>query len=230
MNAHEELFRTPDSPLPPEMREAFLARATRMRAGKGQLLISAGFPSNDVYLVLTGRVQVSLVSATGRETIIRDIDCHNMFGELAALDGMPRSGSISAATDCQLAMLSSEAFLGVVQSEPGFALWLAQHLTRQVRFLTSRIYELSNMNVGNRLHCELLRIAIREGIEDDKAIVDNAPTHAEFAARIGANREGVTREFGLLAAEGIVNQVGRRLEILSVDKLSLLIRQLPYFF
>jgi CRP/FNR family transcriptional regulator, cyclic AMP receptor protein len=229
MNANEGLFHTPDSPVPTEMRDAILARATRMRARKGQVLISAGFSSTDVFLVTSGRVQVSLVSSSGKETIIRDIDCNNMFGELAALDGMPRSSSISAATDCQLAMLSGEAFVGIVRSNPDFALWLAEHLTRQVRFLTSRIYELSNMKVGNRLHCELLRIAIREGVDNDRCIIENAPTHAEFAARIGANREGVTREFGLLAEEGIVSQVGRRLEIMSVDKLGLMLRQLPYF-
>lgn len=48
---------------------------------------------------------------------------------------------------------------------------------------------------------------------------------AELAARIGTNRETVTREFGQLVDEGILHQAGRRLHILSLDKLGTLIRR-----
>lgn len=212
--------------VPDDIRNIFLSHSRPVRARKGHMLIAAGLDATDVFLVLEGRVQVTLMSPQGRETIIREIGPGQLFGELAAIDGEVRSANVTATEPTRLAVMGGGVFMDLIGSGGILAPWIARHLTTQVRFLTARIYELATMSVGSRLQCELMRLCIEHGIENDQAIVNNAPTHADLAARIGTNRESVTRELGLLAEDAIIYQSGRRLHILSVDKLGALVRRL----
>jgi CRP/FNR family transcriptional regulator, cyclic AMP receptor protein len=211
---------------PLALRDEFLARAHIVRVKRGQLLIAAGSDAKEVYLVVAGKVQASLIAPSGRETVLRDIGENLVFGELAALDGGERTTNVVALMDSSIARLSGADFNALLYAVPEAALWMSQNLAAQVRRLTERIYELSTMAVGSRVHCELLRLCIEHGIVSDQSKIEPAPTHAEFAARIGTNREAVTREFGLLADDGIIYQAGRKLTVLSIDKLGLLVRRM----
>ncbi|TXI11605.1 MAG: Crp/Fnr family transcriptional regulator, partial [Novosphingobium sp.] len=172
-----------------------------------------------VYVVLEGSVSVSLVSAQGRETVLRAIGAREMFGELAAIDGEPRSADVVAAENSTLLVIPGPTFAGLLGVEPVLSLWLARYLSHQVRYLTNRIYELSTMGVGPRLQAELLRLA-GEPDQAGAATINRIPTQAELAARIGTNRETVTREFSLLIKEGLVTREGRRIVVPSVARLA----------
>jgi CRP-like cAMP-binding protein len=205
--------------VPDDVRAVLAAHGRPLRVRKGQVLLSVGLPATDVYLVTEGRVTVSLVSSLGRETVLRGIGPGEIFGELAAIDGEPRSADVIAAENSTLLMVPGKTFVSLIQTEAVVSLWLARYLARQVRYLTSRIYELSNMGVGARLQSELLRLADeRDG--DAQAVIARIPTQAELAARIGTNRETVTREFSQLMREGLVLREGRRVVIPSVARLS----------
>lgn len=219
-------FARSDTIVPDDVRSAFLSRANTISAKKGHILISEGLDSDSVYLILSGKVQVSLISPAGRETIIRDIGENQIFGELAAIDGASRSTNVTAIDELRVAVIGGNSFVELATHEPEIALWLTRHLTAQIRYLTTRIYELSTMAVGSRLHCELMRLCIEHGVSDDRTMVSRAPTHAELAARIGTNRESVTRELGQLSDEGIIQQSGRTLEIVSVSRLGNLVERL----
>lgn len=190
-----------------------------MRVRKGQVLLAVGLPANDVYVVLEGSVSVSLVSAQGRETVLRAIGPREMFGELAAIDGEPRSADVVAVENSTLLVIPGPTFAGLLGVEPVLSLWLARYLSHQVRYLTNRIYELSTMGVGPRLQAELLRLA-GEPDQAGAATINRIPTQAELAARIGTNRETVTREFSLLIKEGLVMREGRRIVVPSVARLA----------
>lgn len=190
-----------------------------MRVRKGQVLLAVGLPANDVYVVLEGSVSVSLVSAQGRETVLRAIGPREMFGELAAIDGEPRSADVVAVENSTLLVIPGPTFAGLLGVEPVLSLWLARYLSHQVRYLTNRIYELSTMGVGPRLQAELLRLA-GEPDQAGAATINRIPTQAELAARIGTNRETVTREFSLLIKEGLVTREGRRIVVPSVARLA----------
>ncbi len=212
-----------------QLRTEFLERAVMISAKRGQMIVAAGASSNDLYLIVEGRVHVSLPSPSGRETIVREIMVNQVFGELSAIDYQPRSADVIALENSKLAVLSGAKFVEMVSQVPQASIWLAQHLSAQIRLLTSRIFELSTLAAGSRLHCELLRLAIANGTisngaADGSAIIKNAPTHAEFAARIGSNRETVTRELRLLNDEGVLEQTGRILTIKSLEKLGSLVR------
>ncbi|MGE8133100.1 Crp/Fnr family transcriptional regulator [Novosphingobium subterraneum] len=205
--------------VPDDVQAVLALHGRQMRVRKGQVLLAVGLPANDVYVVLEGSVSVSLVSAQGRETVLRAIGPREMFGELAAIDGEPRSADVVAVENSTLLVIPGPTFAGLLGVEPVLSLWLARYLSHQVRYLTNRIYELSTMGVGPRLQAELLRLA-GEPDQAGAATINRIPTQAELAARIGTNRETVTREFSLLIKEGLVTREGRRIVVPSVARLA----------
>ena len=208
-----------EEPFPVGLRDAYLARARQMKVRRGQTIISEGSETTEVYLICSGRVQISLFSLHGREVILREMGPHRIFGELAAIDGQARSANVVAIEDSLLAHMRGEEFVDFLGAVPQAGLWMSQLLVARIRTLTARAFELATLPVAGRVHSELLRLARETGIESDRLTIDPMPTHADLAARIGTHREAVTRELNLLAAEGILRQSGRKIEILSVAKL-----------
>jgi CRP/FNR family cyclic AMP-dependent transcriptional regulator len=211
--------------LPPALAERLWTDATLINANAGRILVSLGASSNNVYVVLQGRVQVTLFSLGGREVILRDLGEGDMFGELAAIDNQPRSASIVALSNCLLASIDAETFRSAVTDLAVGAQWLARRLTAQIRDLTERVFELNALRVRSRLHCELLRMS-GGGVADagGEVTIDPSPTHAELASRIGTHREAVTREMGYLVEHRILRQSRRRLTIVDPRALAQLVR------
>ena len=207
---------------PAALKDALVARARQMHVRRGQIVIADETRSTDVYLIVSGRVQISLLTAHGRETILREMGPGRIFGELAAIDGQPRSASVIALEDSTLATLSGADFRDFLKSVPQASFWMAQQLAARVRNLTEKTVELATMPVSHRLQSELLRLAGEAGGAADLGTIDPLPTHADLAARIGTHREAVTRELGRLASEGIVTQTGRKLVINSLRQLQAL--------
>lgn len=204
--------------MPAALAAELAPHALLVRAKRGRTLVALGASTNNVFMVLEGRAQVALCSPGGREVILRDLAAGALFGELAAIDGQPRSASIVTLDDCVLASIPGDVMRNAMCATPEAALWIAQRLVAQVRDLTERVFEMNTLRVPSRLHCELLRLCTAvEG--DAERTLDPSPTHAELAARIGTHREAVTRELGYLVEQGIVEQQRRRLTIVDVPAL-----------
>lgn len=199
--------------LPASLRDAFVARSRPVTVHAGQVLIDDGTPGDDVYLIRTGFLRVSVLSASGWETVFRIMGPDELVGELAALDGSARSARVVAHGPAELAVLGAAPFRAFLAEVPGAGLWLAQQLARRVRNLSDRAFELASLPVGGRLIAELLRLPA-QGAGDSRRVA-RLPTHAELAARIGTHRETVTRELRGLAARGLIAQNGRALTIAS---------------
>ena len=199
--------------VPESIRKILADHGRIIRVRKGHVLLAVGLQASDVYLVVEGLLCVSLISAQGRETVLRSIGPGELFGELAAIDGEPRSADVVASQNSSLLFIPGKTFISLIEQEPVLSLWLSRYLAHQVRYLTNRIYELSTMAVGTRLQAEL---------PDNKggASILRVPTQSELAARIGTNRETVTREFSLLVRERLVIKEGRRIVIPSGTKLA----------
>jgi CRP/FNR family cyclic AMP-dependent transcriptional regulator len=210
--------------LPAALETAFARQATSLRAAARRMLVSPEFRSTSVYRVIRGRVQVTLLSAAGRQVILRDLTAGDLFGELAAIDEQPRSTSIFAIEECTLAVLPGPVFRKVAFGEPAAAEWLARRLAAQIRDLTGRVFELNALPVAARLHCEILRLCAALGEDAGALSIEPAPTHAEFASRIGSHREAVTRELGYLSRRKIISMGRRRLTVTDLAGLVNLVR------
>ena len=204
---------------PASLVNAMVAHGDAMAFRKGSLILSAEAATSEVYLVRRGSLQVTIISPNGRETILRDIGAGQCFGELAAIDGRPRSANVTALSDGSLLWVRRGTFVKILADNPDISLWFMAQYSRQIRELTDRIYELASHGVGARLQSELLRMAQLTHSENGEFLIRRAPTHAELAARIGTNRESVTRELRQLAEEGLVTPKGRNFTIHSVQAL-----------
>lgn len=206
------------SHLTPELRAFVLGKVRQIRAKRGQAILGRGGATADVYFILEGVLSAVMYSTNGREVIMRSLPVGAVFGELAAVDGLPRSASVVAETDARVVALRREDFMACLETCPAAALWLARLLAGKVRDMTERIFELSALNVQARLHCELLRMA---KAVDERALmrIDPAPTHAELANRIGTHREAVTREMRVLVERKIIKASRRSLEFVDLPRL-----------
>jgi CRP/FNR family transcriptional regulator, cyclic AMP receptor protein len=201
---------------------AEVAQACRFRLYRArQAVISRADVDRDCYLIVSGRVRVVALSPAGREVSFRDAGSGEAIGEIAALDGRPRSATVVALQDTLLARLSPEALATLLRSHWPICERLLRHLAGAARGLTERVYELSTLGVQQRLCAELLRLALAvDAASTDRVVLSPAPSHSELAARISSYREQVTRELADLARQGLVSRDDRQLVIEDLRRLA----------
>jgi CRP-like cAMP-binding protein len=205
--------------LPAADLEAMARRCRWRRYGPGEQVVGHQEESRDVFFVVSGRVRVTLFSLSGKEVTFRDLSAGEMFGELAAIDGQPRSASVIALADSLIASLSGEAFWEVLREQPEVAAVTLKRLAANVRDLSERVFEFSTLTVNNRIQAELLRLAHAHMQDEDNAVIAPAPTHAEIASRVSTHREAVTRELSRLARAGVIERRAGKLLVLDVPRL-----------
>jgi len=210
--------------LPEPMAEALADHVRVITRRNGQIVIGHQDETSDVFVVLEGSLRVELFSVNGREIIIADVGMGDLVGEFAALDEQPRSATVTATSSCTLASIPGPVFRQAALAHPETAEWIARRLTGQIRLLTERMFEMNALAVRSRLHCELLRLALDNGVADNAATISPSPTHQQIASKIGTHREAVTRELGYLQEQGITRQDGRKLTICDVEKLAEIVR------
>ena len=179
--------------------------------------------ARDVFFLLEGRARVTLFSENGREIAYRDVGHGEIFGELAGIDGKPRSASVVAIEPARAARLPEAAFRDMVSTHPIFAWALLDHLSAQLRRMTDRVFEYSTLVVRKRLILELLREAAESEPLDGNPCISPAPSHVELAAKISSHREAVSREMSMLAKKGLIERRGKRLVLSNPATLELLV-------
>lgn len=179
----------------------------------------------EVFLLVSGRVRVTTYAANGRQVTFRDSEAGAHFGDIAALDGGPRSADVVTLEPCVVASLDRAAFLALLREEPLVAERVMQRLAALVRQLSERVIDLSTLGVQNRLHAELLRLAREAGIDGNEARLEPAPKHAALASQISTNREQVTRELNTLVRGGVLRKDGKALVVADAERLALMVSQ-----
>jgi CRP/FNR family cyclic AMP-dependent transcriptional regulator len=185
----------------------------------GQEIVSCKAADCDVHLVVAGRVRVTTYSLSGRQVTFRDLGPGELFGDIAAIDGMPRSADVSAVEGTLLASVNAATFWRLLRSEPLVAERMLRRLATIVRELSSRVMDLSTLGVRNRIHSELLRCARDAGVDQNTARIDPAPKHADMASQVSTYREQVTRELSALAKTGILQRDHGALVVRDVARL-----------
>jgi len=179
----------------------------------------------EVFLLVSGRVRVTTYSANGRQVTFRDSEAGEHFGDIAAIDGGPRSADVVTLEPCVVASLDRTAFLALLRDEPLVAERVMQRLAALVRQLSERVIDLSTLGVQNRLHAELLRLARGAGFDGNQARLEPAPRHAALASQISTNREQVTRELNALVRSGVLRKDGRALVLEDAGRLERMVAQ-----
>lgn len=213
--------------LPAADLEAMARHCSWRNYDPGQQIVGHQEESRDVFFVVSGRVRVTLFSLSGKEVAFRDLNAGEMFGELAAIDGQPRSANVIALTESLIASLSGEAFWQVLREQPAVAAVTLKRLAANVRNLSERVFEFSTLTANNRIQAELLRLALAHLLNDEEhAVIAPVPTHAEIASRVSTHREAVTRELSRLAQAGVIERRPGKLLVLDVSRLRRMVENL----
>jgi CRP/FNR family transcriptional regulator, cyclic AMP receptor protein len=204
-----------------------LARQCAWRTYKpGQQVISRESKDRHVYFIVRGKVRVSVYSAAGREVAFRDVGAGKCFGELSAIDGLPRSANVEAIEESIIASLPPQVFWKLLKTEPAVTANVVRLLTATIRSLSDRLFELSTLGIQNRVHAEILRLAKEAGVHDGAASIDSAPRHVDIASRISANREQVTKELSAMTRQKLIEKRGRALVVPDVPRLERVVAEL----
>jgi len=173
-----------------------------------------------VYFILSGFVRITVYSAAGKEVTFRDLGPGDMFGELAAIDGQPRSANACAKSNARVGRVSTSQFWALLEDFPAVNAAILTYLCGLVRDLSARVYQFSAHAVGNRIQAEILRLARLAGPGGNTATISPAPTHAEIASRVNTHREAVTREISKLARAGLLERSAGKLIVADIEALA----------
>lgn len=193
---------------------------------KGQSVLAQGGGGTDVFFVVGGELRATLYSPTGREVAFEELSVGSVFGELAAIDARPRATTVVALNDATLAVMSAQGFKMMLRTHPGIGLVVLERLTQLIRRLCDRVFEYTTLDVPQRVQSELLRLADRQPVDGNSVIIDDFPTHAEFANRISTHREAVTRAINALERRSLISRGNGQLVICDYRKLAQIVGEL----
>jgi len=189
-----------------EARETFEARCQWRHARPKEWLLEHNDIGTDIYFLSSGVVRVLITPSPDREIILGDIEAGGYFGEMAAIDGQPRSAGILAITDATIARMPALVFREIIRKYPDVSEQLLAQLVARIRTLDQRVNEFSSMHVKHRIYAELLRRSRPDPTDQRRAIVSPPPVHADIAARVSTRREMVARELKALERAGLLSK------------------------
>jgi CRP-like cAMP-binding protein len=185
---------------------SFEARSRWRHMSPDEVLVDFDEISSDVFFLVAGEVRVLMRTRSGKEIIFGDLRAGQFFGELAALDGTPRSANVTALTRGEVCIMPSTVFRELVFGSQIVTDRIFRLLTGRVRELNGRLMEHVVLDLRHRLYAELLRLSIPRAGHAGERVVTPPPFHHVLAARIGCRREQVTREFTTLDQEGLIER------------------------
>jgi len=198
----------------PAVRARLEARCHWRRFRPGQRVFDRGDEGRDVFFLVQGSVNIVDFSLSGREVAFATIGAGSSFGELAAIDGLPRSTSVVAAEDGLVAVLPQGPFVALLKEEAEVAFRVLERLAEIVRRGDERIMELSTLAATHRVYAELLRMAQPDAAVPDLWVVRPLPPLREIASRVSTTRETVARALSQLYPRGLLRRKGRNLYLM----------------
>jgi CRP-like cAMP-binding protein len=208
------------SELEPEDRDELLRLGTVRRYRRGDVLFHQGDEAGAVLVIMAGHVKTAQVTAGGREVILAFPGPGELLGELSAVDGLPRSGTVRALEAVEALAVPGSAVRTLLERRPRVGLVV-------LRAVSARLREADRQRVDHAVHEVVVRVASRLvelcdrfGDGSSGAVeIGLALTQDELAAWAGASREAVAKAIGLLRTLGWVQTERRRIVVLDLEAL-----------
>jgi CRP/FNR family transcriptional regulator, cyclic AMP receptor protein len=195
-------------------------RGRRFR--RGEVLFHEGDPGDALFIVASGAVKVVVPSEDGEEAILATLRRGDFLGELALLDGAPRSASAVALEATEALALPRDQFLGLVASQAAIRDALLASLSGELRRLTTHVAELHFLDLTGRLAARLARLAQDHGERqpDGSIRLDAPPTQSDLASMIGSTRQSVNKLLGEFEADGLLRMERDSIFVPDVERLA----------
>jgi CRP/FNR family transcriptional regulator, cyclic AMP receptor protein len=183
------------SDLPEQLSTGLLANAKPVKLAANEVLFLAGDPGDGCFRLNEGLLKVSMVSPTGAERILAILGPGSIVGDMAMIDGRPRSASVSALRDCKLSFVSRSAFEAVAGKNPEIYKHLLSLLAARLRDTDQVVAAGTFLPVKGRVARALLDLAKAFGNEvgSGRVVIRQKLSQSDVAAMAGIARENVSR-------------------------------------
>ena len=196
-----------------DARLALAGRAGHRIVAKGQVIFWQDEPGESMFVLLEGAVKLVVRSRDGELVELVRHDPPAVFGELAVLDGSPRSATAEAVEHSTLLVVTRGELLRLLRSEENVAEALLRSLGTMVRRTTHQVTDLAFLSLQGRVAAKLLELAGPDGARTRRL------TQVELATMVGGARQSVNQALKSLEGRGYIRVAGRAFEILEPQQL-----------
>jgi CRP/FNR family transcriptional regulator, cyclic AMP receptor protein len=208
-------------PLSAEEVERLDERLPDVHLERGDIFYSPDAPSEKVFILRQGKVRIYKVADDGRELTLAVVDAGTMFGEMSLTAQRLQGAYAQAMEPSEVSIMLRGDLEQLVLEKPQVGLQIAHLLSERLRRYEMRLEDITLKDVPTRLASIILLLAENEGVMTSEGYV-RVPTHythQQLGTMIGTNREAVSRAFGVLQEEAIVELRRRIIYVRNLEAL-----------
>jgi CRP-like cAMP-binding protein len=200
------LFRS----LPEAFIEQVASLATRRVYAKGEIIFRQGDDGDALYGVASGRVRIGASGADGREVFRNIMEPGETFGEIAVMDGLPRTANATALDAATLIVIQRTDFLRLMEREPQLPIHLLGLICERLRWMSELMDEAAFLSGPARLAKRLLSLASLHGRPADGG-TELRISQADLAQFLGISRQIVNQHLQEWRKQGWVDLARSRI-------------------
>ncbi len=183
-----------------------------------QQILSYEDVGSEVFFVVRGGVRIVQHLQSGGQVGVANCEAGGLFGELAAIDGAPRSMSVYASQRSIVGVMDRSTFIDLLKGSNEVSLRLLVHLVKIIRETNQRIVDVDNLSEVQQVYFALLRLA-EPNPEDGGWYIYQMPRHRELAERLNTTPEVVAHAVSQLMKEELVKRRASSLQLLDKTKI-----------
>jgi len=181
-----------------------VARIAHVKSfSKGYMVFEEGEKRDTLYIVLKGRVKVSLFDEDGREYILDIIGKDGFFGELSLFEELSGFANVMTLEQSDLLIIRRNDFMRLLMENRDFSMSMIKELSKRLRAANEKLKSFAFLGVEGRILKYLMDIGEKSGVKiKDRIIIESGPTQVEIASACGCSRETVSRMVKSLVEKG----------------------------
>lgn len=187
---------------------------------RGQVLTSEGDPGESLLVLEEGEIKISRFTLSGQEVVLRVAEAPYPFGELALIDGAPRSATVTALTDVSVRMVPRTTFLELLNAEPDAMMEVLKSMTAMIRMTNDRLSDFLFLDVPGRVAKWLLVRGTERGERrDGNLYVPFGLSQSELATVLSTTRVSINKALKTFEGQDLIVLHGDEIELKNLDGL-----------
>ena len=204
--------------VPQPILERLSGLSVTRQLARRETLFNRGDEGDALYAVVEGLVRIWVGSDSGKELTFSMMEPGDVFGEIALLDGLPRTANATAQETTLLLVMQRSAFLSVLENEPTLARHIIELLCERIRLKTELLSDFAFADLPVRLARKLGDLVMAHGeINSNAARLGRRFSQTELAQMLGVSREAINKQLSAWSHKGLVSTEDGGLTILDLN-------------
>lgn len=204
----------------PEVREKLGTVARMKNVERSSVIFTKGDAGTSLFAVCSGTVQVIAPSIEGKAAVFNHIGAGEIFGEIAFLDGRPRTADAVAFTDCKLMVIERRDFLPILRGHPEAAITLMEILCARLRRTTQQVEDLMFLDLRGLLVKTLLSLS---ATAEQAGVI--TISQGDLSQIVGMSREMINKQMQIWAKDNWIKLERRRITVLRPNSLARIVAE-----